>query len=428
MATDAFGRLRTSEPFTTFNYYPTPAYNDTSDNDIWVRDSSSGSILYDSSNNLLEIVINPGPGNNKFAYRGTKMPMDYQPGKSRLVLMSGVMMTPVPPSGEQIYSRMGLMNIASPIITDGVWFEVDGSNSTLNWCESIQDGSGSYRVNKIPDSSWNIDTFDGTGPSGKILSFSNMDKVILVVIDQEWLGVGRLRCGFNIGGVTYYAHAFTHESLSYAYTSTPLQKLGYEILTGTTGTMPAQSYKIKQICCSCMSEGGFFPLGTRNSISTDFSGVLIADANINKNVILGLKLKTGEAYKGGILRILGIDVSLKSGNQNNRDVIKYTLEIHSSINNTTIGAVSPTPTFINVPNSITSYHNTGTESDVTTDGYIIHSGFVSSHSTISFSSNDFETLLKRAIIASYDTLYLTAQGDLSANAAVYASIDFIEYL
>jgi hypothetical protein len=215
MATDAFGRLRTSEPFTTFNYYPSPSYIDTSDNDVWVRDTSNGTITYDISTNLIKLDISGGAGANKYATRTTKLPMDYQPGKSRLIMMSGVMMTPVPTaSGEQIFSRVGLMDVSAQNITAGVWFEVDGSNSTLNWCESMQDGSGSYIVDKVPDASWNIDTFKGSGASGKTLRFTDMNKVILIVIDQEWRGVGRLRCGFNIDGVTYYAHAFTQDRKS----------------------------------------------------------------------------------------------------------------------------------------------------------------------------------------------------------------------
>ena len=107
MATDAFGRLRTSEPFTTFNYYPSPSYIDTSDNDVWVRDTSNGTITYDISTNLIKLDISGGAGANKYATRTTKLPMDYQPGKSRLIMMSGVMMTPVPTaSGEQIFSRV----------------------------------------------------------------------------------------------------------------------------------------------------------------------------------------------------------------------------------------------------------------------------------------------------------------------------------
>jgi hypothetical protein len=300
MATDAFGRLRTSEPFTTFNYYPSPAFYDTSDNDVWIRDvSNSGDIQYDGSNNLIKLITGTGI-NNSYAIRTTKVPMDYQPGKSRLIMMSGCMIDPVPEAGTKVFSRMGLINVASPTITDGVWFEVDGSNNKMYWSESVQNGAGSYNVIRVPDSSWNIDTFDGSGPSGKTLLFGDMSHNLLIVIDQEWLGVGRLRCGFNIDGVTYYAHAFTHGTMSQAYTASPRQRLGYEILTEAS---LGSQYNMKQICSTCISEGGFFPLGTRNSVSSPTLSTLTgASANI---LLLEIKLKSGDRYKNGIIKPIG---------------------------------------------------------------------------------------------------------------------------
>ena len=417
MATDAFGRLRTSEPFTTFNYYPSPAYNDTSDNDVWVRDASNGgSISYDASSNFIKLDISGGAGTNKYAIRTTKVPMDYQPGKSRLIMMSGVMMTPVPVSVEQIFSRVGLINLASPSITDGVWFEVDGSNSTLNWCQSVQDGSGSYTLNKVPDASWNIDRFNGSGPSGKTLLFANMNKVILIVIDQEWLGVGRLRCGFNIDGVTYYAHAFTHETLSYAYTASPRQRLGYEILTGTNGTAPSITYTLKQICCTSMSEGGFFPLGARNSVR---SAINVTSAT-NK-LILALRLKSGTNYKNGIIKPIGLDIM----NTKNADYASYELRLLSSINGTNIGTSISDASFSNISNSIVRSYAPSTTDVTIIGGYVIHSGFVSSRSNTTFSSNDYETLLTRAICTQYDTLALVTTG---GTAEISVSLDFIESL
>ena len=417
MATDAFGRLRTSEPFTTFNYYPSPAYIDTSDNDVWVRDASNGgSISYDASSNFIKLDISGGAGTNKYAIRTTKVPMDYQPGKSRLIMMSGVMMTPVPASGEQIFSRVGLINLASPSITDGVWFEVDGSNSTLNWCQSVQDGSGSYTVNKVPDASWNIDRFNGSGPSGKTLLFANMNKVILIVIDQEWLGVGRLRCGFNIDGVTYYAHAFTHETLSYAYTASPRQRLGYEILTGTNGTAPAITYTLKQICCTSMSEGGFFPLGTRNSVS---SNSMSPETN---KLILAIRLKSGTNYKNGLIKPIGLDIM----NTKNAEYASYELRLLSSINGTNIGTSISDASFSDISNSIVRTYAPQSATVVTIiGGYVIHSGFVSSRSNTTFSSNDYETLLTRAICTQYDTLALVTT---SGTADISVSLDFIESL
>ena len=421
MATDAFGRLRVSEPFTTFNYYPTEAYNDTSDNDVWLRDSSGGGgIEYDTSNNLIKIFIEGGvvtPNPDKFAYRGTKVPMEYQPGKSRLIMMSGVMMDPIPPPNTQIFSRMGLMNIASPVITDGVYFEVDGSNNTLNWCESVQDGSGSYIVNKIPDASWNIDKFNGSGPSGKTVSFSNMNKVILLVIDQEWLGVGRLRCGFNIDGVTYYAHTFTHSSLSYAYTASPRQRLGYEILTGISGETPAIKYTMKQICCTCMSEGGFFPLGTRNSVTSNTAGLTAA----TNKLILAIRLKSGSKYKNGIIKPLGLDiVNTSSGSS----TASYELRLLSRINGTTIGTHIPDSSFNPIANSMVNYY-APTGSITVTGGYVINSGFITSRTNTIFNSNDYETLLTRALCTQYDTLAIVTT---NSSGTVVASIDFIESL
>lgn len=418
MATDAFGRLRTSEPFTTFNYYPTPAYNDTSDNDVWVRDvSNGGSINYDSSNNLIELSTGSGTNQNRYAIRTTKVPMDYQPGKSRLIMMSGVMMTPAPgTSPVQVFSRMGLMNVSSPAISDGVWFEVDASNSKLKWCQSVQNGVGGYTLNEVTDASWNIDKFDGTGPSGKTLSISNMNKVILIVIDQEWLGVGRLRCGFNIDGVTYYAHAFTHGTFSQAYTASPRQRLGYEIFTGTSGSSSTE-YKIKQICCTCISEGGFFPLGTRNSI---ISGAGITGAN-NK-LILAMRLKSGVKYKNGLIKPIGIDII----NTDTNSIANYELRLLSRINETDIGTYITDASFVDISNSIVKYYAPSTQVTVM-GGYVISSGFLSSRSNSSFSSNDYETLLTRAICTQYDTLALV-YGPNSTAGIVSASIDFIESL
>ena len=414
MATDAFGRLRTSEPFTTFNYYPSPMFNDTSDNDVWVRDSSNGTITYDSSNNLIKLDISGGGvGTNKYAIRTTKLPMDYQPGKSRLIMMSGVMMTPVPASGEQIFSRVGLINLASPTITDGVWFEVDGSNSTLNWCQSVQNGSGSYTENKVPDSSWNIDTFNGSGPSGKTLLFANMNRVILIVIDQEWLGVGRLRCGFNIDGVTYYAHAFTHGTMTQAYTASPRQRLGYEILTKNLFSAPTADYALKQICCTCISEGGFFPLGTRNSVRSE------SVASAANKLILAIRLKSGTNYKNGIIKPIGLDIV---NSQNS--TVGYEFRLLSNINGTQIGTQILDASFSNVSNSIVQSYAPTTVVTII-NGYVIHAGFVSSRSNTTFSSNDYETLLTRAICTQYDTLALVST---ETGGTISASIDFIESL
>ena len=87
---DAFGRLRTSNPYTLFEYYP----NSGSENNDYDADSyltkieQGGTIRYDTTNTIeLNTSTN---GTTDVITRQTKLPMDYQPGKSRLIYMSAI--------------------------------------------------------------------------------------------------------------------------------------------------------------------------------------------------------------------------------------------------------------------------------------------------------------------------------------------------
>ena len=81
---DAFGRLRISDPYTIFEYYPnTGTSNNDFDADMWVSNGeNTGAITYSSSENTLSLTTSAS--GDKYT-RETKMPMDYQPGKSRLI-------------------------------------------------------------------------------------------------------------------------------------------------------------------------------------------------------------------------------------------------------------------------------------------------------------------------------------------------------
>lgn len=91
-ALDAFGRLRVAGCFTTFNYYPSLVSVNTSlDIDVWVsRETTPGTQAYDTKN-FINMPITTGATN--YSLRTTKQPMIYQPGKSRLIYMTGILMT-----------------------------------------------------------------------------------------------------------------------------------------------------------------------------------------------------------------------------------------------------------------------------------------------------------------------------------------------
>jgi len=104
----------------------------------------------------------------------------------------------------------------------------------------------------VAQTNWNLDKLDGSGTSGITLDLS---KAQILVIDLQWLGTGRVRVGFDIGGTIIYAHQFLNSnSITTVYMTTANLPLRYELeATGAIGA----STTMKQICSSVISEGGF---------------------------------------------------------------------------------------------------------------------------------------------------------------------------
>jgi hypothetical protein len=76
--------------------------------------------------------------------------------------------------------------------------------------------SGSVIITKrtqqrVPQSQWNIDKCDGTGPSGYNLDLTKMQ---MIYIDYSWYGAGAIRYGFkNQRGEVIYAHRMPNANL-----------------------------------------------------------------------------------------------------------------------------------------------------------------------------------------------------------------------
>ena len=66
---------------------------------------------------------------------------------------------------------------------------------------------------KIPQSSWNIDRFDGAGPSGMTLDLSRMQ---MFYMDYSWYGAGFIRWGFRgLDGNVVYGNKFVNNNVNY---------------------------------------------------------------------------------------------------------------------------------------------------------------------------------------------------------------------
>jgi hypothetical protein len=239
-ATDAFGRLRTSAPYTLFD-----SHHRYEDNGKWATfTATGGSVSHDPTQSTIQMNVTSSPGSK--VYRETKRVFSYQPGKSLFNLNSFVFATPV--SG--LRQRVGFFST-----NNGVFLENDGTGNFLVLRTSIS--GAPVDTNKVAQANWNVDSFDGTGPSGVTLDVA---KANLMWMDIEWLGVGDVRFGFVVDGRFHIAHIFHNTNrLTSVYMTTATLPLRYEI----ENVSASGSHTMKQICSTMMSEGGYEKKTTR---------------------------------------------------------------------------------------------------------------------------------------------------------------------
>lgn len=406
MSRDIFGKLRISNQFTLFSYYPSLITSVNIDNDILTNNTNGTATITYNSSNYIDIACSASSSNGIVQ---TKQAMEYLPGKCQLIYLTGVLLSRTKSLGESFTSRIGLFNVDSsnpPVVTDGSFLQTDGD--TLQLVDVTQ-----LDTTTVNQSSWNIDVFNGSGVSGKTLSIASANTVLLLVIERGWLGVGGVRIGFIIDNAIYYAHNFSHSSLSVQYTKTPKQQITYQMI----GTTLTSSISNRMMCSTNVSEGGYLPLGRRSSINTSITGITLG--TIGRKYIL-LALKVNSLYKSGSIKPINISIAYKAGVG---DMGFYELQLHTS----SIGSISAALTYNTPTNSAYQYFIGDAVKYLTVDGYSLTSGFVNSNTNIRFTSNDFETLLHRTICTANngDILYLFGAGNAN-NDIMYASLDFIE--
>jgi len=116
-----------------------------------------------------------------------------------------------------------------------------------------------------------------------------MSKAQIVFHDIEWLGLGTVRCGFVIDGRLIHCHSFHHANyITSTYMTTASLPLRYEIKnTGTTAT----SSKMKQVCSTVISEGGYELRGLQQAVGND---ILVPRSMATKGVyypLVSIRLK-----------------------------------------------------------------------------------------------------------------------------------------
>jgi len=392
-ATDAFGRQRVSNPLTLFD--SSHRYRD---NGLWnTNTASGGTTTFQASEGLVDLDVTTTSGS--LVYRETTKVFSYQPGKSLLILNTFVMS----PAKTGLRQRVGYFGAAN-----GMYIELN--NSTLSFVERSS-SSGALSETRVAQTSWNVDKMDGTGPSGVVLDIT---KAQILWMDVEWLGLGSVRLGFIIDGRFIPCHVFHHANrISSTYITTGSLPLRYEIEnTGAT----ASNSKLKQVCSTVISEGGYELRGAQQSIEIPIGTPYDLTTASTYYPIISIRLKSTPNRLDAIIILTALSLLGITNNAN------YSWKVVAS--GTTTGG---TWTSAGVDSAV-EYNLTGTSF---AGGRVLASGFLNG-------SNQGSTpvdILKEALFTfqlernSFTStpfeLTLTAAADTNG-ADIYASLDWEE--
>jgi len=261
---DAFGRLRVSNPYTLFD--GGVRFSDNTFKWDQVDTGAAASTFLPNESSILMATTGAGS-----AIRQSKQVFSYQPGKSLLSMLTFAMNTPT----AGVTQRAGYFGSQN-----GIYFEVAGTTKNLVIRKYIS-GSVDDTTEKFAQGFWNGDKLDGTGASGITLDVS---KSQIFWCDVEWLGVGSVRCGFIINGQFIVCHTFHHANiLDRVYMTTACLPVRYELIsTGPSASMRA-------ICSTVISEGGYANRSQTSAIGTPLTGKDLSNTVYRPLVCLRMK-------------------------------------------------------------------------------------------------------------------------------------------
>jgi hypothetical protein len=295
---DAFGRLRTSTPFTLFD-----SSHRFADNGLWsTATATGGAATFNAAQGLMDLAVTAASGSE--VVRETTKVFSYQPGKSLLVLNTFVMS----PAKTNLRQRIGYYGA-----NNGYYLEQNGT--TVSFVERSF-VTGAVVNTPVAQASWNVDPMDGSGPSGITL---DLTKAQILFMDLEWLGVGTVRIGFVVNGNFYVCHKFHHANIiASTYITTASLPARYEI-TNTGATSGAST--LKQICSTVLSEGGYQLNGLQQAIGTPVTTPKNLAVAGTFYPIVSLRLKTSPDRLDAIVICTAISVIATSTGHYNWQVI-----------------------------------------------------------------------------------------------------------
>jgi hypothetical protein len=228
---DAFSRLRISGIDTifdsSFQYDLQPLIYE-------AKVANNGAVAHDADK--VSALVSVAAQASSSAILQSKQYHRYIPGKSQLVVMTQILGA----ATANVVKRVGYFDAEN-----GIFLEQNGTTD-LAVVRRTSVGAGTTD-NRVIQADWNLDRLDGTGPSGLTLDLS---KASIFIIDLQWLGMGRVRVGFDIDGQIDYVHEFLNANiLDVPYMQTANLPIRWEVTGSAVGSLLAT-------CASVNSEGG----------------------------------------------------------------------------------------------------------------------------------------------------------------------------
>jgi len=397
---DSFSRFRVSTPYTQFENKNTHTHNPTVMKEL--VSGAGASITYLPNESSVALTIGTASG-ERIVRQSRHIP--YLPGKGKLEILTAVFGVGKP----NVSQRVGGFDD-----DDGLFYEeLNGVISIVTRTST----TGSPVDTKIAQSSWNVDKLNGTGESGITLDFT---KTQIFLIDYQWLGVGRIRFGFDVDGIIYYCHEIKNaNNLDKVYMKTGSLPLRYEIINlGET----SNATTLKEICCTSASEGGFETPGLSFGVS---NGITTRATSTTKIPILAIRLKNTLNSKENrrTVRFFGASARVSGAT--------HLVELHHIHNPTSI-----TATWVSNGDSSAVEYSTDISAITTTYDHIVKSSYVETGSPGTSSGAASEVsggifnehgLLTQNITSDNSQLFVVYAQTLTGTGTVLASIEWLEF-
>ena len=370
---DAFSRLRTSHPsglMAVQNQYDAEP--------LIMEAGATGtgvSPTHNADNRMVSLTCTAGSGTS-FVQSYEYVP--YQPGKSQLAFITGRLEEGV--AGAVV--DVGLFDSKN-----GIFFR---QNGTTNQVVRRTSTSGTTVDNAVSQDAWNLDALDGTGKSGLTL---DVTRVFILVIDAQFLGMGRVRIGFDIDGEIVYVHEFLNANLiSVPY----MQTLSLPVQMLLTATSTASSKTCRFKCASVSSEGG---RETHHGYEFATPEMTVTAASGAQTHILSVRPRTtfNSIENRSEFRLDSVEVLVTGANE-----VLWQLCVGSTF--------SAGPTFANINATYSAFDYTSVVGTLSAAGIVIHAGYCAATNQVK------ETISKE--VADHYPLTLDRAGAVRANGTL----------